>query len=35
MIVDTNLHLGRWPFRGSPWTTTAAIVGKLRSGNDT
>jgi len=35
MIVDTNVHLGRWPFRGSPWSTTAAIVGKLRSADVT
>lgn len=33
MIVDTNIHLGRWPFRGSPWSTTAAIVAKLSSAN--
>lgn len=31
MIVDTNVHLGRWPFRHSPWNTTASIVGKLKS----
>lgn len=31
MIVDTNVHLGRWPFRHSPWNTTAAIISKLKS----
>lgn len=33
MIVDSNVHLGRWPFRSSPWNTTAAIVARLRSAN--
>lgn len=31
MITDTNVHLGRWPFRSSPWNTTADIVTKLKS----
>ena len=31
MIIDTNVHLGRWPFRHSPWNTTAAIVAKLKT----
>lgn len=35
MIVDTNVHLGRWPFRGSPWNTTEAIVGRLKAADVT
>ena len=31
MIVDTNVHLGQWPFRSSPWKTAAEIVGKLQA----
>lgn len=31
MIVDTNVHLGQWPFRSSPWKTGAEIVSKLQS----
>lgn len=31
MIIDTNVYLGRWPFRSTPWNTTEAIVGKLRA----
>jgi len=31
MIIDTNVHLGRWPFRSTPWNTTAAIVSKLKA----
>jgi uncharacterized protein len=31
MIVDTNVHLGRWPFRHSPWDSTASIVAKLKA----
>lgn len=35
MIIDTNVHLGRWPFRHSPWDTTATIVEKLKALNIT
>jgi predicted TIM-barrel fold metal-dependent hydrolase len=31
MIVDTNVHVGVWPFRRPPWFETADIVKKLRS----
>ncbi len=31
MIIDTNTHLGSWPFRRPPWSETADIVKKLRS----
>ena len=30
MIIDTNTHLGSWPFRRPPWTETADVVKKLR-----
>jgi predicted TIM-barrel fold metal-dependent hydrolase len=31
MIIDTNVHIGAWPFRRPPWFETADIVKKLRS----
>lgn len=31
MIIDTNVYLGQWPFRSTPWNTTAAIVEKLKA----
>jgi uncharacterized protein len=31
VIVDTNVHLGSWPFRRPPWSETADIVKKLKS----
>jgi uncharacterized protein len=31
MIIDTNVHVGVWPFRRPPWFETADIVKKLRS----
>jgi len=31
MIIDTNVHIGVWPFRRPPWFETADIVKKLRS----
>jgi predicted TIM-barrel fold metal-dependent hydrolase len=31
VIIDTNAHLGSWPFRRPPWSETADIVRKLRS----
>ena len=31
MIIDTNAHLGSWPFRRPPWSETADVVKKLRS----
>jgi predicted TIM-barrel fold metal-dependent hydrolase len=31
MIVDTNVHIGVWPFRRPPWFETADVVRKLRS----
>ena len=30
MIIDTNTHLGSWPFRRPPWNETADIVKKLK-----
>jgi uncharacterized protein len=30
-IVDTNVHLGRWPFRRLPLDETARLVAKLRT----
>jgi predicted TIM-barrel fold metal-dependent hydrolase len=30
MIIDTNMHLGTWPFRRPPWNGTDEIVKKLR-----
>jgi uncharacterized protein len=30
MIIDTNVHIGVWPFRRPPWFQTADIVKKLR-----
>jgi predicted TIM-barrel fold metal-dependent hydrolase len=30
MIVDTNISLGQWPFRSTPWNTTTAIVSRLK-----
>ena len=29
MIVDTNVHLGHWPFRFLPWNTTAELRSRL------
>src|SRR5439155_3335772 len=31
MIIDTNVHIGAWPFRRPPWFATADIVKKLRT----
>jgi len=31
MIIDTNVHIGAWPFRRPPWFETADIVKKLSS----
>lgn len=31
MIVDTNVHIGVWPFRRPPWFETGDVVKKLRS----
>ena len=30
-IIDTNVSLGRWPFRRLRWDDTAEFVGKLKS----
>jgi predicted TIM-barrel fold metal-dependent hydrolase len=30
VIIDTNTHLGAWPFRRPPWSETADVVRKLR-----
>ena len=30
-IIDTNVHLFRWPFRRLPLDNTSRLVGKLRS----
>jgi len=30
-VVDTNVHLGRWPFRRLPLDETAKLVAKLRA----
>jgi predicted TIM-barrel fold metal-dependent hydrolase len=31
VIIDTNVHIGVWPFRRPPWFETGEIVKKLRS----
>jgi predicted TIM-barrel fold metal-dependent hydrolase len=31
VIIDTNVHVGVWPFRRPPWVETADVVKKLRS----
>jgi len=31
MLIDTNVSLGRWPFRRLPLDETAALVAKLRA----